>query len=151
MENKHKTALLVIIVALGLMSFSALTFDLTSRPPDPTRDQGALINAWMDSIRAGDHESLAALACFPDAALKVQTESIRDILDASISTRLISTTEYPESAATKTQSYIILSREVREKNAYEIAILVISSERRYCVLGFALDRAFWPQRQQAQE
>lgn len=151
MEPKHKNALLVIASILAVMAFSALMLDLAKASPHPTQDPSALIGAWTDSIRKNDKQALTSLACVPDATLSLKAESVRDILASSTSMRLISTTEYPDVSTTKAEIEIGLAYAVRGKSAYDMVVLINSTGNGYCVLGFALDRAIWPQRQQAQE
>ena len=149
MTPKQKKALIILAALLALMTLVAVITDIaTTNPP---QNQDDLINDWVQSIRQSDTEALSSLACAPDSAISNEAETAREILAVTVSTRTISITEYPEVSTTRVQSEISISQAVNGKTIHEMIILVSSFGQKYCVLGFALDRAFWPRRQQAQE
>lgn len=149
MEPKQKKALIIIAALFALMTLAAVTIDLTATAPPQSAD--ALISAWVQALRQSDSETLVNLACAPDAAINSEAEIAREILAVTVSTRTLSTTAYPDISITRVQSEINLSQAVNGKTIHEMIVLVRSSGQEYCVWGFALDRAFWPRRQQAQE
>ena len=152
MNRKQKIAGAVIVVLLGAMAFAALLTDY-SNPVTVSAPHVELNNAWMRAVRGRDYATLNNLTCHPSeqniATIREQVESIQDILHASTGMQLHEVTKVnPEHKTIVIRTKFTLRRSVRGETEYTGAILINSSTHQYCVLGFALDQAFWPARRQ---
>jgi hypothetical protein len=149
MKPIQKVALGIIAALMALMAFVSLGIS-RANPITVSSPDVDLNAAWMQALRTRDYETLNQLTCHPSARVRgeimEQVSLVDDILLASSAMQLNMVRPQETQPAVVVETRLHLSRSVRGENKYSSRIAINSSSTHYCVIGWALDRAFWPPR-----
>lgn len=155
MQQKYRFAIGALASLMFILAASSLFID-RSTPMTVNAPHIEINDAWMRAVRGRDYATLNSLTCHPSdrnmATIKEQVDLIADILQASDVMYLHEAQkENLETRTVLVRTNFTLRREIRGVSEYTGAILVNVSSQNYCVIAFAMDRAFWPPQKKAQE
>jgi hypothetical protein len=145
----------LIVTALVVMAIT-LTAGIKTAPATVTAPHVEINEAWMHAMRLRDYEAMNNLTCHPSERTKRDIEAQVNKISAIVnqtSNMQLTEVAHPDLATqtVKVTTTLELLSDVGGKSTYAAAILLNTSTSQYCVIGFALDRAFWPSREQVQE